>query len=80
MGRRRRKKIVKIIKPKIPDVFICPNCGLKSLNIKIEKKKKYATVFCGSCRIEWEMELAGYEEKIDIYHMFFDAFSEGKIS
>lgn len=79
MGRRRRKKVIKIIKPKIPDVFTCPICGSKSLNITIEKKEKIGRVICGSCKVSWSTELSGFEERIDVYHKFFDAFSEGKI-
>lgn len=79
VGRRRKKKVIKIYKPKIPTVFICPICGNKSLNIKIQRKKKMGAVFCGSCNVKWEANLQGFEEKIDIYHKFFDAFSEGKL-
>lgn len=79
VGRRRKKKIIKIPKPKIPNVFICPICGSKSLTVKIDKKHKKAVVQCGSCGTTWETEIRGYEEKIDIYHKFFDEFSEGRI-
>jgi len=79
MGRRRRKKVIKIVKPKIPDVFTCPICGAKSLNVTIKKKEKIGVVICGSCGVNWSTELSGFEERIDIYHKFFDAFSEGKI-
>ena len=79
MGRRRRKKVIKIVKPKIPDVFTCPICGSKSLNVTIEKKEKIGRVICGSCGVSWSTELSGFEERIDVYHKFFDAFSEGNI-
>ncbi len=79
MGRRRKKKVIKIIKPKIPDVFTCPICGDKSLNVTINKKENLGKVVCGSCGVTWTTELHGFEERIDVYHKFFDAFSEGKI-
>jgi transcription elongation factor Elf1 len=79
MGRRRKKKVIKIYKPKIPEVFTCPVCGSKSLNVKIDRKKNVGHVICGSCNVTWETTLQGYEEKVDVFHMFFDAFSEGKI-
>lgn len=79
MGRRRKKKVIKIVKPKIPEVFTCPICGSKSLTVKVDKKKQKGKVVCGSCGVTWETDIQGYEEKIDLYHMFFDKFSEGEI-
>lgn len=79
MGRRRRKKIIKIPKPKIPEVFVCPLCGSRSLTVKLDKKNSMAEVRCGSCGLHWSTKVEGYEEKIDVYHKFFDAFVEGKL-
>ncbi len=79
MGRRRKKKVIKIVKPKIPEVFVCPICGSKSLTVKIDRKKLKGKVMCASCNVSWETDIQGYEEKIDLYHMFFDKFSEGEI-
>ncbi len=74
MGRRRRKKIVKIYRPKIPKIFTCPVCGSKSLNIIVDKKKMTAKARCPNCGLEWETNIKSYEEKIDIYHRLFDEY------
>lgn len=74
MGRRRRKKIVKIYKPKIPEIFTCPACGSKSLNITIDKKGSFAYVKCANCDLKWETNVKSYEEKIDVYHRMFDEY------
>lgn len=71
--------MIKIVKPKIPEVFVCPICGSKSLTVKIDRKKLKGKVMCASCNVSWETDIQGYEEKIDLYHMFFDKFSEGEI-
>jgi len=77
MGRRRRKKVIKIYKPKIPKVFTCPICGSKALNIEINRKKGIAIAKCGVCGLTWETNIKPYEEKIDIYHRLFDEVVEG---
>ena len=77
MGRRRKKKVIKIYKPKIPKVFTCPICGSRSLNIEIDRKHSIATAKCGICGLEWSTNVKQYEEKIDIYHKLFDEVIEG---
>jgi len=80
VGRRRKKKVIKIYKPKIPKVFICPVCGSQSLNIEIDRKHGVAIAKCGICGLEWSTIVKQYEEKIDIYHRLFDEVIEGEKS
>jgi len=77
LGRRRRKKIIKIYKPKIPKVFTCPVCGSVALNITIDKKSRVASVVCGVCGLKWNTNVKPFEDKIDIYHRLFDEVIEG---
>jgi len=74
MGRRRRKKIIKPYKPKIPKVFTCPVCGSTALNIIIDKKSKEAKAICVACGLEWKTHVKEHEEKIDVYHRLFDEY------
>ena len=74
MGRRSRKKVVKVYKPKILKIFTCPVCGSKSLNILIDKKNLKARARCPTCGLDWETNVKSYEEKIDIYHRLFDEY------
>jgi len=76
LGRRRRKKVIKIYKPKIPKVFVCPICGNTSLDIRIDRKKGVGYAKCAICGLEWETNVKPYEEKIDIYHRLFDEVIE----
>ena len=49
MGRRRRK-VIKVIKPRLPDRFSCPKCGEKKLTVRIEPKDYQIGVKCNECK------------------------------
>jgi len=74
VGRRRRKKVIKVYKPKIPKIFTCPICGSKSLNITIDRKISEAYAKCANCGLNWRTNVKSYEEKIDVYHRLFDEY------
>ena len=81
MGRRRRRKEVRIEKPRLPKFFTCPHCGSESVVVKIDKRERKALVSCGACNISWETrDIKEYEEPIDIYNRFVDAYLEGRVS
>jgi transcription elongation factor Elf1 len=46
--------------------------------VKIPKEKGEAKVTCGTCDLVWTTEKKGYEEKVDVYSRFVDAFLEGE--
>ena len=71
MGRRRRK-IVKLPKKKLPKIFQCPACGEESINIKIIKNSNIAEVKCGKCGIVENISSSPSDEPIDIYCKFTD--------
>ena len=79
MGRRRRKKEIRIIKKRIPKIFSCPSCGTESVLIYIDKNKKTSRVACGSCGLTWNTSIKDYEEPVDVYSRFVDAFLNGSI-
>jgi len=79
MGRRRRKKEIKIVKKRIPRFFSCPNCGAESVFVKIDKRTRESTVSCGSCGLAWVTRAKDYEEAVDVYSRFVDAFLNGEI-
>jgi|TARA_B100001971_G_scaffold151589_1_gene140722 transcription elongation factor Elf1 len=73
MGRRKRKNI-KIIRRKLPKVFGCPDCGMFSIRVLINKEIE-SKIVCGSCGLTWKKEnTTKNPEVIDIYNKFIDEF------
>ncbi len=79
MGRRKKKKIIKKVKRKIPKIFLCPNCGKQTVFVEINKKENKASVRCASCGISAELQLRLSEEPVDSYNAFVDAYFSGKL-
>ncbi len=74
MGRRRRK-IIRVTKKKLPKVFSCPQCGMVSIRVKINPSKG-SKIVCGNCNITWEKtNITKLTEAIDIYNEFVDDFT-----
>ncbi|MEM4297122.1 MAG: hypothetical protein QW815_01980 [Nitrososphaerota archaeon] len=71
MGRRRRK-VIRVVKKKLPKVFACPRCGFVS--IRLSTKASSVLIACGSCGLREEYSLSGKKEPIDIYNEFVDRF------
>ncbi|MBS7658749.1 MAG: hypothetical protein QW476_02660 [Candidatus Bathyarchaeia archaeon] len=73
MGRRKRR-VVKIVKKKLPNVFECPKCGEISVKISLSKSSGTATIQCGSCGLKETIEILSNFEAIDAYCKFVDTF------
>lgn len=76
-GRRRRRKIIARPRRTIPKIFVCPNCGAQSVNVK-KRGDKYLAI-CGSCGLQEELDEHPRWEPVDYYNAFVDHFLEGKI-
>ena len=73
MGSRKRR-VNKIVKKRLPEIFDCPVCGENSIKIILKKRTEKALVRCGSCGLENIFEINKNTEPIDIYCMFSDKF------
>jgi transcription elongation factor Elf1 len=71
---RRRRRVVKVIKKKLPSVFTCPSCGEESIRVKLPQGSGPATVQCGACGLKREFEATPSSQIVDIYCKFTDAY------
>ena len=73
MGRRRRR-VIRIVKKKLPTVFTCPRCGEEAVRVTIDKQTGNATVLCALCQLKDEFPAHPAAQMIDVYSYFTDRF------
>jgi transcription elongation factor Elf1 len=73
MGRRRRR-VVRIVKKKLPTVFVCPRCGEEAVRVTVDKTSGKATVLCALCNLKNEFQAHPQAQPIDLYSYFTDVF------
>jgi transcription elongation factor Elf1 len=71
---RRRRRVVKVVKKKLPSVFTCPSCGEEAIRVKLPQGPGSAVVQCGACGLKREFEATPSNQVVDIYCMFTDAY------
>ena len=73
MGRRRRR-IVKVVKKKLPTVFSCPSCGEEAVRVVMSRSKGKAIVQCAACGLKQEVGTSPSDQMVDVYCKFTDQF------
>ena len=73
MGRRRRR-VVKIVKKKLPTIFSCPSCGEEAVKVAMGRGGRHALVQCASCGLKQELETSPADQVVDVYCRFTDRF------
>jgi len=73
MGRRRRK-VIRIPRRKLPAVFLCPKCGKQAIRVEILKGGGVAEINCGSCGLNDEVRIDKPLATVDAYCKFTDRF------
>jgi len=76
MGRRRKQKIQKKPKKKLPKVFNCPECGRNTITIDVQREKRIAYLKCGNCKLEARIAANHLTEPVDAYGDFLDKYYE----
>ncbi|HDN05865.1 hypothetical protein CW693_03220 [Candidatus Bathyarchaeota archaeon] len=71
MGRRRRK-VVRIPRKRLPRFFSCPRCGQQSVRVEIFRDEGRAVVSCGNCGLKEEFPVKPAQKEVDVYCMFTD--------
>ena len=77
MGRRKRK-VVRLPRKRLPKTFLCPKCGEEAIRVSMEKDAN-ATVICGKCGLKAEIVSSPQDQPVDLYCKFNDKFYAGEL-
>jgi transcription elongation factor Elf1 len=73
MGRR-RKKVVKIVRRSLPELYLCPQCGKNTVKATVNKKREQAIVICSNCSLAATYPSDQNMMEVDAYCLFVDNF------
>lgn len=73
MGRR-RKTVEKIVRRRLPELFVCPKCGKNTVKAAINKKTGIAVVICSNCSVNARFPVTPKMSAVDAYCKFTDGY------
>ena len=79
MGRRRRK-VVKVVRRRLPELYLCPKCGKNTVKATVNKKKERVAVICSNCGLNAAYPIDTSMAEVDAYCAFVDAFYRGDVA
>lgn len=79
MGRRRRR-VIRIVKKKLPTVFTCPVCSEDAVKVTVPRGAGVAVVQCAACGAKDEFNVPRGTQMVDVYCKFTDKYyATGKL-
>jgi transcription elongation factor Elf1 len=72
MGRR-RKKVVRVPKKRLPKFFSCPKCGKQTVKVELFRDESRALAGCSSCNVQEEFSIKPAQGEVDVYCMLTDS-------
>jgi transcription elongation factor Elf1 len=73
MGRK-RQKVVRIIKRRLPDQYLCPKCGMNTITVILRQGEGIGRIICARCELRGQFPIPDNVQPVDAYCIFVDSY------